>query len=372
MPLCTCVQNLFRVTALIVKTLADIHEYVPLESGLLTNTINWLINNCQNADGSFSGKSQTNPLKIMVCKKRSVYDIILYFAVFWSRGLVSLRVLELMSLKRQFSSHLLSWLQLKMLWRSQTLTYWYDLTTKSKCQIFQANHSGLFVLSPQTFKNAIDRAAQYINSNSMKIECLYARAIASYALVLADIHSMSGVSLYEKIKKQAQVVGKILFGTLLTKHLHSFWHNMTHLSTPLTFSGNPATIRFWQESKQDKDLLKPSHVTAKSVETTIYVLLNTLARGDATYAKPILNWLTQDQRYGGGVHSTQVLQCRSCIYFFYFNCVFVKYDLSFLKFSGRILTWRVLTKVQHLSQSSHLRHDHWLEYRLKGTSAKSN
>ncbi len=82
MPLCTCVQNLFRVTALIVKTLADIHEYVPLESGLLTNTINWLINNCQNADGSFSEKSQTNPLKIMVCKKRSVYDIILYFAVF--------------------------------------------------------------------------------------------------------------------------------------------------------------------------------------------------------------------------------------------------------------------------------------------------
>ncbi len=76
------VQNLFRVTALIVKTLADIHEYVPLESGLLTNTINWLINNCQNADGSFSEKSQTNPLKIMVCKKRSVYDIILYFAVF--------------------------------------------------------------------------------------------------------------------------------------------------------------------------------------------------------------------------------------------------------------------------------------------------
>ncbi len=98
------------------------------------------------------------------------------------------------------------------------LTYWYDLTNQiSKCQIFQASHSGLFVLSPQTFKNAIDRAAQYINSNSMKIECLYARAIASYALVLADIHSMSGVSLYEKIKKQAQVVGKILFGTLLTK-----------------------------------------------------------------------------------------------------------------------------------------------------------
>lgn len=60
----------FRVTALIVKTLADIHEYVPLESGVLTNTINWLINNCQNDDGSFSEKSQTIPLKLMVCKKK--------------------------------------------------------------------------------------------------------------------------------------------------------------------------------------------------------------------------------------------------------------------------------------------------------------
>lgn len=98
------------------------------------------------------------------------------------------------------------------------LTYRYDLTNqKPKCQIFQASHSDLFVLSLQAFKIAIDRAAQYITSNSKKIESLYARAIASYALTLTDIHSMSAVSLYEKIKTQAQVDGKILFGTLLTK-----------------------------------------------------------------------------------------------------------------------------------------------------------
>lgn len=85
MLLCTCVQNLFRVTALMVKTLADIHEYVSVESQMLTNTINWLIKNCQNDDGSFSEKSQTIPLKLMVHKKWSIYDIILYFAVFWSK-----------------------------------------------------------------------------------------------------------------------------------------------------------------------------------------------------------------------------------------------------------------------------------------------
>lgn len=61
---------------------------------------------------------------------------------------------------------------------------------------------------------------EYLSSKSKKIESLYVRAIASYALTLVDINSMPAVSLYEKIKQQAQVKGKILFGTfrtLLTK-----------------------------------------------------------------------------------------------------------------------------------------------------------
>lgn len=212
------------VTALMVKTLADIHEYVSVESQMLTNTINWLIKNCQNDDGSFSEKSQTIPLKLMGA---------------------GADVTE----------------------KTVFLTSFVMIGIKNAMKVPDVNL--------QAFKIAIDRAAQYITSNSKKIESLYASAIASYALTLTDIHSMSAVSLYEKIKTQAQV------------------------------DGNPATVRFWQESKPDKDLLKPTDVTAKTVETTVYILLNTLARGESTYAKPILNWLTQDQRYGGGVHSTQ-------------------------------------------------------------------
>lgn len=45
------------------------HEYVSLESEVLTNTIYWLIKNRQNDDGSFYEKSQTNPLKLMVCEE---------------------------------------------------------------------------------------------------------------------------------------------------------------------------------------------------------------------------------------------------------------------------------------------------------------
>uniref|UniRef100_A0A8C1N033 Complement component 5 n=1 Tax=Cyprinus carpio TaxID=7962 RepID=A0A8C1N033_CYPCA len=212
------------VTALMVKTLADMQEYVSLESQVLTNTINWLIKNCQNDDGSFSEKSQSIPLKLMGAGADVTEKTI-------------------------------------------SLTSFVLIGIKNAMKVPDVNI--------QAFKTAIDRAAQYITSNSKKIESLYATAIASYALTLADIHSISAVSLYEKIKKQAQVEGK------------------------------PATVRFWQESKADRDLLKPSDVTAKTVETTVYVLLNTLTRGESTYAKPILNWLTQDQRYGRGVHSTQ-------------------------------------------------------------------
>ncbi|RXN22619.1 complement C5 [Labeo rohita] len=212
------------VTALIVKTLADMDEYVDLDSQVLINTIHWLIKNCQNIDGSFSEKSKTNPVKLMGA---------------------GARVTE----------------------KTVFLTSFVMIGIKNAMKVPTANL--------QSFKMAIDRAAQYISSNSKKIESLYVRAIASYALTLADIYSMPAVDLYEKIKKQAQV------------------------------KGNPATVRFWHESKSDKDLLKPSDVTAKTVETTVYVLLNTLVRGDSNYAKPILNWLTQDQRYGGGVHSTQ-------------------------------------------------------------------
>ncbi len=144
---------------------------------------------------------------------------------------------------------------------------------------------------------------------------------------------------------------------------------MTHLSAHLTFSGNPATVRFWQESKPDKDLLKPTDVTAKTVETTVYILLNTLARGESTYAKPILNWLTQDQRYGGGVHSTQVLQCKSCIYIC-FCTILILYlsDVICLSsnFQDSILTLEALTKYSILASRATLDMVVDIEYKTKG------
>lgn len=95
-----------------------------------------------------------------------------------------------------------------------------------------------------------------------------------------------------------------------------------HIATPLSYThyflpnsiilqrflnlGNPVAVRFWEENKVPQDQLNPNRATALSVETTVYILLITLLRGDTTYAKPIIQWLTDDQRYGGGFHSTQV------------------------------------------------------------------
>ncbi|XP_067294105.1 complement C5 [Pseudorasbora parva] len=212
------------VTALIVKAFADMQEYVDLNSEVLPNTINWLIKDRQNDDGSFSEKSKSNSPKLMGA---------------------GADVTE----------------------KTVFLTSFVMIGIKNALKVPNLNI--------QAFKNSLDRATQYLSSKLQKIESLYVKAIASYALTLVDIHNMPAVSLYEKIKKQAQV------------------------------KGNPATIRYWQDSTPNKDSLKPSGATAKTVETTVYVLLNALVRGDSNYVKPILNWLTQDQRYGGGIHSTQ-------------------------------------------------------------------
>lgn len=42
------------------------------------------------------------------------------------------------------------------------------------------------------------------------------------------------------------------------------------------------------------------------VETTAYALLTFLSLKDINYVNPIIKWLSEEQRYGGGFYSTQV------------------------------------------------------------------
>ncbi|XP_059499726.1 complement C4-like [Stegostoma tigrinum] len=69
--------------------------------------------------------------------------------------------------------------------------------------------------------------------------------------------------------------------------------------------------------------IEAAQASAMTVETTAYALLQALSRNDIDYATPIARWLTMQQNYGGGFHSTQdtiiALEASS------------RYDIAFLK-----------------------------------------
>ena len=70
--------------------------------------------------------------------------------------------------------------------------------------------------------------------------------------------------------------------------------------------GNPPIYRFWKDDLQQKDSSAPSTGTAHMVETTAYALLTSLNLKDMNYVNPVIKWLSEEQRYGGGFYSTQV------------------------------------------------------------------
>lgn len=71
------------------------------------------------------------------------------------------------------------------------------------------------------------------------------------------------------------------------------------------YSGEPVVYRFWKDDLQ-QDRSAPNSGTAHMVETTAYALLTFLSLKDINYVNPIIKWLSEEQRYGGGFYSTQV------------------------------------------------------------------
>lgn len=71
-------------------------------------------------------------------------------------------------------------------------------------------------------------------------------------------------------------------------------------------SGDPPIYRYWRDTLKRPDSSVPNSGTAGMVETTAYALLASLKLKDMNYANPIIKWLSEEQRYGGGFYSTQV------------------------------------------------------------------
>uniref|UniRef100_A0A4W4HR79 Complement C5 n=1 Tax=Electrophorus electricus TaxID=8005 RepID=A0A4W4HR79_ELEEL len=245
------------LTALVVKTLAKVDEYMTVDHDILSKTVRWLLTKRQSADGSFTEQSNYKPSKLMGAGA-DVTEQTVFLTSFVVIGI----------------SHALA-------------------VPKSNLQVQV-------------------KSAQFLSSQVPKVKSLYVRAIAAYALMLVDHSGQPAVTLYEQLKKEASVKGKD--------------------------SGNPVSVRFWEEKDAPKDPLKPNRASAKTLETTVYVLLSTLLQGHMTYAKPILNWLTQDQRYGGGFHSTQ----------------------------DAVLTLEAMTKYRITAQNAFLKMEVDVSYRKKG------
>uniref|UniRef100_A0A663MZ68 Complement C5 n=1 Tax=Athene cunicularia TaxID=194338 RepID=A0A663MZ68_ATHCN len=127
----------------------------------------------------------------------------------------------------------------------------------------------------QKIHDAKNKAGDYLMKNVQSAQSPFTMAITSYALALVDLNHDSARSAFSALKKEASVIG------------------------------NPPIHRFWKDTFKTVDQHTPSSATAQMVETTAYALLTTLLRGDKNYANPIIKWLSEGQRYGGGFYSTQ-------------------------------------------------------------------
>ncbi|XP_004677441.1 PREDICTED: complement C5 [Condylura cristata] len=121
---------------------------------------------------------------------------------------------------------------------------------------------------------ALTKADNFLLENTPLAQSTFTLAIASYALSLGDKTHPQFRSIASTLKKKASVKG----------------------SQPM--------YRFWKDDLEQQ--ARSSHTsTARMVETTAYALLTSLSLKEINYVNPIIKWLSEEQRYGGGFHSTQ-------------------------------------------------------------------
>ncbi|XP_068105339.1 complement C5-like [Hyperolius riggenbachi] len=125
--------------------------------------------------------------------------------------------------------------------------------------------------------NALGLAVDYLVKEYSNAQTTYVLALAAYALQITPT----------PLQKQRQILGKL---------------KAEALSKGAT---EPPVYRYWKETSKKIDPVVPSVDTAMMVETTAYALLAILKSGDREYAKPVVQWLKEKERYGGGFYGTQ-------------------------------------------------------------------
>ncbi|CAL8343814.1 unnamed protein product [Lota lota] len=132
-----------RLTAKVVKTLGLLKDVIEVDYTSLGDSVDWLISDAQNGDGSFKELGTANP------KDYSVY----------------LTSFVLISLKRARQ-------------------------TKNRAL--------------QLLQKAMERAVHYISQHAMQVESVYVRAVATYALTYYDINNEMAATLFESLENLAR------------------------------------------------------------------------------------------------------------------------------------------------------------------------
>uniref|UniRef100_A0A452QL43 Complement C5 n=1 Tax=Ursus americanus TaxID=9643 RepID=A0A452QL43_URSAM len=127
----------------------------------------------------------------------------------------------------------------------------------------------------QKISTALTKADTFLLENTLSTQSTFILAIAAYALSLGDKSHPQFHSIVSALKRKALV------------------------------KGDPVIYRFWKDNPQQQDRSTPNVGTAHMVETTAYALLTSLSLKDINYVNPIIKWLSEEQRYGGGFYSTQ-------------------------------------------------------------------
>ncbi|XP_068929888.1 complement C5 [Petaurus breviceps papuanus] len=127
----------------------------------------------------------------------------------------------------------------------------------------------------EKINEGIIKAESYLLENAPDAQSTFTLAISSYALALGIPFHPGFRVIFSKLKKEAFV------------------------------KGNPPIYRFWKNDLKNKGTAVPSVATAQMVETTAYALLCSILLNNIDYANPIIKWLSEEQRYGGGFYSTQ-------------------------------------------------------------------
>ncbi|XP_044162298.1 complement C5 [Bufo gargarizans] len=126
-------------------------------------------------------------------------------------------------------------------------------------------------------ENARNRAIEYLSKHASNAQSTFSLAVTAYALAISEATLQSKRYTYGKLQSEAFTIG------------------VSH----------PPVYRYWKDTLKKFDKTAPSTETAKMVETTAYALLTALKNADKDYAQPIIRWLKEQQRYGGGFFSTQ-------------------------------------------------------------------